>query len=216
MPRLPSTSPAAGPANATAKRLFDLALACLAGIPAVPVVMLCAAAIRLTSPGPAIFRQQRVGRDGRTFTCLKLRTMHAGTAHAPSHETGPAAITPLGRWLRRLKFDELPQLWNVVTGDMSLVGPRPCLPTQTELIEARARLGVDRIRPGITGVSQIAGLDMSEPQRLAAMDATYLGDMSIGRDVSVLARTVLGVFRRKDAIGDAADPAAKTLSRDPR
>jgi O-antigen biosynthesis protein WbqP len=206
MSRLPSSSPVPGRGNATAKRLFDLVLACLAAIPGAPIVLFCAAAIRLTSAGPAIFRQVRIGRGGKAFVCFKLRTMHAGTAHAPSHETGAAAITPLGRRLRRLKLDELPQLWNVIAGDMSLVGPRPSLPTQAELIEARARLGVDRIRPGITGVSQVAGLDMSEPQRLAAMDATYLADMSIRRDVSVLALTVLGIFRRRDAIGDAADP----------
>jgi O-antigen biosynthesis protein WbqP len=211
MQRATGASTVAAPGSA-AKRLFDLVLACLASVPAVPLVVLCAAAIRLTSTGPAIFRQVRVGRGGSTFTCLKLRTMRAGIANAPSHETGSAAITPLGRRLRRLKLDELPQLWNVIAGDMSLVGPRPCLPMQTELIEARARLGVDRIRPGITGVSQVAGLDMSEPERLAAMDATYLTDMSVSRDVSVLAQTVLGIFRRRQAIGDAAEP----ISRDPR
>ena len=131
--------------------------------------------------------------------------MREGTADAPSHETGAAAITPLGRWLRRLKLDEVPQLWNVIAGDMSMVGPRPCLPSQADLIEARARLGVDRLRPGITGVSQVAGLDMSQPERLAAMDATYLADMSISRDMTVLAQTVAGIFRRRNAIGDAAD-----------
>jgi O-antigen biosynthesis protein WbqP len=192
-------------AEPTAKRVFDIVLCLLAAIPAAALVLVCAVAIRLTSPGPAIFRQQRVGRGGAAFTCLKLRTMHAGTAHAPSHETGAAAITPLGLWLRRLKLDELPQLWNVISGDMSLVGPRPCLPGQHELIAARQRLGVDRIRPGITGVSQVAGLDMSEPERLAAKDATYLADMSVRRDIAVLLQTLLGIFSRKNAIGDAAD-----------
>jgi O-antigen biosynthesis protein WbqP len=191
----------------TAKRVFDIALCLLAAIPAATLVLICVVAIRLTSPGHAIFRQERVGRAGATFTCLKLRTMYVGTAHAPSHETGAAAITPLGRWLRRLKLDELPQLWNVIKGDMSLVGPRPCLPGQRELIAARQRLGVDRIRPGITGVSQVAGLDMSEPERLAAKDATYLADMSVRRDVAILLQTFLGIFRRKNAIGDAADRA---------
>jgi O-antigen biosynthesis protein WbqP len=88
---------------------------------------------------------------------------------------------------------------------MSLVGPRPCLPTQHELFAARERLGVDRLRPGISGVSQVAGLDMSEPERLAAMDATYLNDISVARDVLILLQTVSGVFRRRNAIGDAAD-----------
>jgi O-antigen biosynthesis protein WbqP len=205
MPRQPDQSTAAGPSSSASKRLLDLVLACLVAVPAVPIVLVCAAAIRLTSAGPALFRQTRVGFAGNTFICLKLRTMRAGTVHAPSHHTGAAAITPLGRWLRRLKLDELPQLWNVICGDMSLVGPRPCLPTQIELIAARQRLGVDGIRPGITGVSQIAGLDMSEPERLAAMDATYLADMSIAHDLAVLARTFAGIFRRRGAIGDAAD-----------
>lgn len=200
-----SHSPIHSPGTPAAKRLLDLALASIAAVPALPVVVVCAAAIRLTSPGPAIFRQQRVGRFGKPFVCLKLRTMRADTADAPSHETGRAAITPLGRRLRRLKLDELPQLWNVIAGEMSMVGPRPCLPSQAELIEARARLGVDRIRPGITGVSQVAGLDMSQPERLAAMDATYLAEMSVARDLSVLAQTVAGIFRRRNAIGDAAD-----------
>jgi O-antigen biosynthesis protein WbqP len=187
------------------KRVFDLALSLLAALPAAAAVLVCVAAIRLTSPGPGLFRQERVGRHGATFICLKLRTMRVGTAHAPSHVTGARAITPLGRWLRRLKLDELPQLWNVISGHMSLVGPRPSLPTQTEVIEARRRLGVDRLRPGITGVSQVAGIDMSEPQELATMDATYLADISVRRDVAILLQTMLGVFRRRNAIGDAAD-----------
>jgi O-antigen biosynthesis protein WbqP len=215
MPSL-TDSPAARPSPSATKRLFDLVLASIAAVPAVPIVLVCAGAIRLTSPGPAFFRQQRVGRGGKLFICLKLRTMRAGTVHAPSHETGAASITPVGRWLRRLKLDELPQLWNVVAGEMSLVGPRPCLPTQVELIEARARLGVERIRPGITGVSQVAGLDMSEPERLAAMDATYLADMSVARDIGLLVQTVTGIVRRRDAIGDAADPPRNHLSRDRR
>jgi O-antigen biosynthesis protein WbqP len=193
-----------GPGPA-AKRIFDLAVSLLAALPAAAIVLACVVAIRLTSAGPGVFRQARIGRNGGTFICLKLRTMHAGTADAPSHHTGAASITPLGRWLRRLKLDELPQLWNVVSGDMSLVGPRPCLPTQHELIAARERLGVDRLRPGISGVSQVAGLDMSEPERLAAMDATYLNDISVARDVLILLQTVSGVFRRRNAIGDAAD-----------
>jgi O-antigen biosynthesis protein WbqP len=207
MAQLPDQAEPIVAGNPFAKRLFDLVLGLIAAVPALPVVLVCAAAIRLTSPGPAIFRQERVGRHGKPFICLKLRSMRAGTGDAPSHETGAAAITPFGRWLRRLKLDELPQLWNVIAGEMSLVGPRPCLPSQSELIAARSSLGVDRIRPGITGVSQVAGLDMSEPQRLAAMDATYLADMSIARDIGLIVQTFSGIFRRRNAIGDAADPS---------
>lgn len=178
------------------KRAFDFLLA-LASLPVVvPVVLACMAAIRLTSAGPAIFRQIRVGRHGAPFTCYKLRTMHVGTGDAPTHETAAAAVTPLGRRLRRLKLDELPQIWNVLRGDMSFVGPRPCLPSQTELIAARRQRGLDAIRPGITGPSQVAGLDMSDPLRLAERDAAYLEDMGLGTDLRLIAATALGAGRR--------------------
>lgn len=177
------------------KRGFDFSMA-LAGLLALGAPMLaCALAIRLTSPGPAIFRQTRIGRDERPFTCLKLRTMYFDTPDAPSHKTGANAITPLGRTLRRLKIDEFPQLVNVLRGEMSLVGPRPCLPSQQLLIEERRRYGLARLRPGITGVSQIAGVDMSDEVRLAALDATYLADMSLRRDLQLLLATALGSGR---------------------
>src|SRR5690606_21050344 len=132
-----------------------------------PVYLACLLAVRLSSPGPALFRQIRVGMSEQPFTCYKLRTMYADTRHAPSHEIGAKSVTPVGHWLRRLKLDEIPQLWNVVKGEMSLVGPRPCLPTQTELVEARRVRGVYGVRPGITGLAQVAGVDMSNPVKLA-------------------------------------------------
>ena len=177
------------------KRAFDLALALL-GLPvAAPVVLACMAAIRLSSPGPAIFRQTRIGRHERPFTCYKLRTMYVGTGDRPTHQAAASAVTPLGRRLRRLKLDELPQLWNVLRGDMSFVGPRPCLPSQTELIAARRQYGLDAIRPGITGVSQVAGIDMSATEKLAASDAAYLADMSIAADLRLIVTTALGAGR---------------------
>lgn len=177
------------------KRAADLAIA-LAILPvAVPVVLGCMAAVRLSSPGPAIFRQARVGLNEKPFTCYKLRTMYADTPDAPSHETAASAVTPVGRWLRRLKLDELPQLWNILKGDMSFVGPRPCLPSQAELIAARRARGLYAIRPGITGVAQVAGVDMSEPERLAALDATYLDDMSLLADLRLIIATATGSGR---------------------
>ena len=177
------------------KRIFDIVLALIGLVPAAPVILACVVAIRVTSPGPAIFRQKRVGLEEKPFTCLKLRTMYRDTRDAPSHETGASSVTPIGRRLRRFKLDELPQLWNVLKGEMSFVGPRPCLPSQTELIEARRAYGLQRIRPGITGVSQVAGLDMSDPKRLAASDATYLDRMSIGTDIRLIVATALGSGR---------------------
>lgn len=177
------------------KRGMDLFLA-VAGLPlAAPVVLICMLAIRLTSPGPMILRQTRIGRDEEPFTCLKLRTMHVETRVAPSHETPASAVTPIGRWLRRLKLDELPQLWNIIRGEMSFVGPRPCLPSQVELIQARRERGLYALRPGITGVAQVAGIDMSDPQRLAEADAAYLERVSILEDLRLILATLIGAGR---------------------
>lgn len=177
------------------KRILDTLIA-LIGLPiAVPVILLCMAATGLSSRGAAIFRQTRVGLNEVPFTCYKLRTMYIDTDDAPSHETAASAVTPIGTWLRRLKLDELPQLWNILRGDMSFVGPRPCLPSQVDLIAARRVRGLYAIRPGITGVAQVAGIDMSDPQRLAEVDAQYLKDMSMERDVLLILRTVMGAGR---------------------
>lgn len=177
------------------KRALDVALAVLMLPVAAPVILVCMAAIKATSPGPALFRQTRIGRNEAPFICNKLRTMHAGTRDVPTHEASAAALTPIGLWLRRLKLDELPQLWNILRGDMSFVGPRPCLPSQTQLIAARRARGLYTIRPGVTGVSQVAGVDMSDPETLAALDATYLADMSAGADLRLILATALGAGR---------------------
>lgn len=177
------------------KRAVDLCLALL-GLPlAAPVMLVCMVAIRLTSPGPVILRQTRIGRNEQPFTCLKLRTMYARTRVAPSHETPASAITPLGTWLRPLKLDELPQLLNIIRGEMSFVGPRPCLPTQVELIAARRERGLFVLRPGITGVAQVAGIDMSDPQRLAEADAAYLETRSLLLDLRLILATLTGAGR---------------------
>jgi O-antigen biosynthesis protein WbqP len=181
------------------KRCFDLVIAVLMLPIALPVILVCILAVRATSSGPGIFCQTRVGAGERPFTCYKLRTMYADTLNAPSHETSASSVTPTGRWLRRLKIDELPQLWNVVRGDMSFVGPRPCLPSQKDLILARRSRGLYTILPGITGVSQVAGIDMSDAERLAAFDATYLKDMSLWTDLKLMAATALG-FGRGDRV----------------
>src|SRR3954447_22659873 len=155
------------------KRAFDVVTCAMFLLLFCPVLLIILLAIRLQSPGPAIFAQLRVGQAGRPFTCYKFRTMYSGTANLPTHEVQASSVTPLGEYLRRFKIDELPQLWNVLAGDMSLVGPRPCLPTQTELVAARRRLGVFSVRPGITGLAQIRGIDMSDANRLAEVDAQY-------------------------------------------
>ena len=123
--------------------------------------------------------QTRIGKNLRPFIMFKFRTMQLNTHSVPSHLADIAAVTPYGRFLRRTKLDELPQLWNVLLGDMSLVGPRPGLPNQVELTDARKQLSVLDVRPGVTGLAQISGVDMSEPQLLAEIDARMIEEMSM-------------------------------------
>lgn len=174
------------------KRLLDIAIALPLLLVASPVLAVLVLAIRLDSTGPGLFRQMRVGRGERAFTCLKLRTMRADTGDRATHLTSADQVTRMGGFLRRTKLDELPQLWNVLKGEMSLVGPRPCLLSQDELIVARRRRGVFFVRPGITGLAQVRGIDMSDPERLAELDARYVETMSIAGDLGILAQTLVG------------------------
>ena len=139
-----------------------------------------------------LFRQERVGRNQRPFTLVKFRTMRPNTASVASHLADASAITPFGRFLRRTKLDELPQLWNVLRGDMSLVGARPCLFNQQDLIAERAARGVFDARPGITGLAQIQGIDMSTPELLAKTDAEMLRQMSLFNYFRYIFLTILG------------------------
>lgn len=179
------------------KRVFDVTAAALGLALAWPVILLLAVMVRRGSEGPGILSQTRVGRHGRPFQCYKLRTMRKDAPQVPTHDAAPSLVTPIGAVLRRTKLDELPQLWNVLKGDMSLVGPRPCLPTQAELIEERRKRGVPDLRPGITGLAQVMGIDMSDPPRLAEKDAEYLRRQSFLLDLEILFRTVFGGGKRK-------------------
>ncbi len=149
----------------------------------------------LLDTGSPLFRQERVGRHQKPFTLVKFRTMRPDTQSVATHLANPAAVTPLGAFLRRTKLDELPQLWNVLKGDMSLVGPRPCLFNQTELIVERASRGVFAARPGITGLSQINGIDMSTPKLLADTDARMLQDLGLSAYFTYTIKTVTGAGR---------------------
>lgn len=133
----------------------------------------------LFDTGSPLFLQERVGRNQAPFTLVKFRTMRPDTASVASHLADASAITFLGRFLRRTKLDELPQLWNVLKGEMSLVGPRPCLFNQIELISERASRNVFRARPGITGLAQVNNIDMSTPKLLAEIDSHMLMDLTV-------------------------------------
>jgi lipopolysaccharide/colanic/teichoic acid biosynthesis glycosyltransferase len=142
--------------------------------------------------GSPLFRQTRVGRHQKPFVLVKFRTMKPGTASVASHLADAAAITRWGRFLRRTKLDELPQLWNVLKGEMSLVGPRPCLFNQEELIRERAQRGVFEARPGITGLAQTRGIDMSTPALLAETDAAMLANLGLPDYFRYIFLTVAG------------------------
>jgi O-antigen biosynthesis protein WbqP len=174
------------------KRAFDIVASALFLAVFWPVLLIIIIAIRLQDPGSPIFAQVRVGKGGRLFTCYKLRTMYSGTLNLPSHQVGASSVTPLGTRLRRFKIDELPQLVNVVIGDMSLVGPRPCLPSQTELIEARRERGVLEVLPGITGLAQVNNVDMSNALRLAEIDGQYTRNRSFLGDLRLIFATLGG------------------------
>lgn len=182
-------------------RAFELIIATGGLIVTGPLILALMLAVKADSPGPAILTQPRVGKAERVFRCHKLRTMHAGTATLPTHLVGTAQITRVGHFLRRSKLDELPQLLNIIRGEMSFVGPRPCLPTQAELIEERRRRGVFDVRPGLTGLAQIRNIDMSDPLRLAEVDASYLATRTFRGDLRIIARTVFGGGRRRASSG---------------
>lgn len=175
-----------------------------------PLCLVLMALVRAETPGSPLFVQTRIGRGRKPFRMLKLRTMLAATGDLPSHHVGEDRITRVGRLLRRTKLDELPQLLNVLSGAMSLIGPRPCLPSQAELIAERDRRGLFALRPGVTGPAQVIGIDMSDPARLAEVEAAYFARASLGSDLRILLGTVLG-----RGAGDAALQAARQPRQQP-
>jgi O-antigen biosynthesis protein WbqP len=172
-------------------RFLDLVFSAMGLVFASPV-LLAIYIVGLFDTGSPIFLQERVGRDQRPFTLVKFRTMRPDTASVPSHLADASAITGLGMFLRRTKLDELPQLWNVLKGEMSLVGPRPCLFNQTELIAERHSRGVFEARPGITGLAQVSNIDMSTPKLLAATDARMLKELTMPAYFKYIFMTVGG------------------------
>ncbi len=172
-------------------RFFDVVFSLTGLILGFPVLLVLTV-IGYFDTGSPIFRQERVGRYKKPFVLVKFRTMKPGTASVATHLANASAVTPFGRFLRRTKLDELPQLWNVLKGEMSLVGPRPGLFNQHDLTEARDRLGVYEVRPGITGLAQIQGIDMSTPELLAATDKEMIDTMSLANYFRYIILTVLG------------------------
>jgi len=179
------------------KRAIDIAISAGALLALAPVMALVALLVRLTSPGPALFWSQRFGRDGALFQMPKFRTMRVDAPQVATHllTNSDDLLTPVGSLLRRSSLDELPQLWSVLVGDMSLVGPRPALFNQTDLIEMRRQTGSYALTPGITGWAQVNGRDELSLDEKVALDAEYSRARSLAFDCRILALTIARVFR---------------------
>jgi O-antigen biosynthesis protein WbqP len=173
------------------KRAFDIVVALAGLVVASPVLLGLAIAVRLESPGPSLHWSRRVGRGNRTFSMPKFRTMRAGAPDVATHLLADPErwVTPLGRFLRRSSLDELPQLWSVLAGDMSLVGPRPALHNQHDLVALRTAAGVEALRPGLTGWAQINGRDELPIAEKARLDREYLERRSFAFDLKILVAT---------------------------
>lgn len=179
------------------KRVGDVVLAFLAMLILLPVGLCIAVAIKCDSKGPVLFTQRRVGRSKQLFTIYKFRTMRADTPRdVPTHMLGdPAArITRVGHFLRRFSLDELPQIWNIFIGQMSIIGPRPALWNQDDLIVERDKYGANDLRPGLTGYAQVNGRDELPIPVKAELDGYYAAHISFVLDVRIFFRTIRNVF----------------------
>lgn len=180
------------------KRIFDLLLACCASVVlALPIIVL-ALLVRLTSRGPVLYWSDRVGRNNRIFKMPKFRSMQMGTPTVATHLLNDPGshITPVGSFLRKSSLDELPQLWSIIRGDMSFVGPRPALFNQHDLIALRTQYGVHKLVPGLTGWAQINGRDELPIPQKVELDAEYLRRQSFWFDLKTIFLTVIKVLKQ--------------------
>ena len=180
------------------KRLFDVLLGCLAALILFVPVLLVAVAVRLTSKGPALYWSDRVGRNNVIFKMPKFRSMRVGTPAVATHllDNPRAYLTPIGSFLRKSSLDELPQLWSILTGDMSFVGPRPALFNQQDLIAMRSEEGVHTLVPGLTGWAQVNGRDELPIPDKVKLDVAYLQRQSLWFDILILWLTFVKVLQR--------------------
>ncbi len=181
------------------KRLFDLILATLFLILSLPLWLFAAFFIKISSEGPILFVSERCGKNGVPFHFLKFRTMNVGAPLLASRDIDAIEyLTRIGKFLRKTSLDEIPQLWNVLRGDMSLVGPRPVIPTETDLVEKRRERGVDQVLPGITGWAQINGRDHVTVDEKVQLDYEYIQRQSLWFDTKIIALTIWKVLFAHD------------------
>lgn len=180
------------------KRAFDLMLGLLASLILFIPVVLVAILVRLTSPGPALYWSDRIGKNNTIFKMPKFRSMRVGTPAVATHLLADAHshLTPVGNFLRKSSLDELPQLWSIIRGDMSFVGPRPALFNQDDLIALRTQYGVEKLPPGLTGWAQVNGRDELPIPEKVKLDVEYLQRRSLLFDIKIIVLTFLKVMRR--------------------
>jgi O-antigen biosynthesis protein WbqP len=180
------------------KRIFDLALAVMLALLMLLPLVLLALLVRFTSPGSILYWSDRVGRNNTIFKMPKFRSMYSGTPAVATHllDNPGAHLTPIGSFLRQSSLDELPQLWNIIKGDMSFVGPRPALFNQYDLIELRTRIGVHTLLPGLTGWAQINGRDELPIPQKVALDTEYMNRKTFWLDIKIIILTALKVIKR--------------------
>lgn len=177
-------------------RFFDFSFSLLGLIILLPLMILLWILGQYTNGSP-IFKQKRIGYNQKLFLLIKFRSMKLNTQNIATHLVNQSMITPFGFFLRRTKLDEIPQLFNVLLGDMSLVGPRPCLLNQIKLIKERKKRGIFKVKPGITGLAQISGINMETPTLLAKTDLKMIKNMNLCNYFYYIIKTLLLSFRKK-------------------
>ena len=177
------------------KRLFDILFALCAISTTAPIILITGIAIVCEDGLPCIFKQSRVGRAQKAFTIFKFRSMPLGTKNIASSDAKKLTVTRIGKLIRRSNIDELPQLFNILKGDMSLVGPRPALASQIELVEARSKTGVYEIRPGLTGLAQVNSYENMPENEKVDWDAKYRMELSFLTDLKIVLRTFAYVLK---------------------
>ena len=184
------------------KRGFDILSSLIAIILFSPILLILAIIVKCTSPGPILFKQRRIGKDNQEFMIYKFRTMRIDTPNVATHllKNAEQYITPIGKFMRKTSLDELPQLFNILKGEMSVVGPRPALYNQYDLIEMRTKANVHIVRPGLTGLAQVSGRDELENEQKVHFDQQYVQKQSFFFDLKIIFLTVVKVFKSEGVV----------------
>lgn len=193
------------------KRGFDILSSLVAIVLFSPILLILAIIVKCTSPGPILFKQRRIGKDNQEFMIYKFRTMRIDTPNVATHllKNPEQYITPIGKFMRKTSLDELPQLFNILKGEMSVVGPRPALYNQYDLIEMRTNANVHTVRPGLTGLAQVSGRDELENEQKVYFDQQYVQKQSFFFDLKLIFLTVVKVFKSEGVVEGATSNTNK-------